>query len=69
MTRTKLVREGAYVAQVEVELTDADQPWGPHLSLADAKKLDEVRTARRQGDLASAMNLARVYRLTPITAS
>jgi len=65
---TKLVREGAYVAEVEVDLIQTDQPWAPYLSLADARRLDEVRSALKQGNVASAVKLARVYRLTPIAA-
>lgn len=71
MTRkhVKLVREGDFVAEVEVELIQTDQPWAPYLSLADAGKLDEVRVALKQGDVASAAKLARVYRLTPVSAA
>jgi hypothetical protein len=62
----KLVHEGSYVAEVEVELTEHDRPWGPYLSLAEAQKLDTVRAALRQGDLEAAGKLGTVYRLTPI---
>ena len=68
-SHTKLVHEGMYVAKVEVQLTDPEFPWGPYLSVADAEKLDAVRTALRDGDLATATRLATVYRLTPITAA
>ena len=66
---TKLVRGGPYVAEVEVELIESDQPWGPYLSTADAQKLDEVRSALNNGDVASALKAAQVYRLTPISAT
>jgi len=62
----KLVREGEYVAEVEVELIKSDQSWSPYLSVADAQKLDDVRRALRDVDIASASKLARVYRLTPV---
>lgn len=62
----KLVHEGPYVAEVEVELIDTDEGWSPYLSLEDANKLDDVRMALRRGDLASAARLARVYSLTPL---
>jgi len=62
----KLVHEGQYVAEVEVELIDADEGWSPYLSLQDAYKLDDVRAALRRGDLESAMRLSRVYSLTPL---
>ena len=64
----KLVREGPYAAEVEVELIETDDDWSPYLSLADARKLDDVREALRRGDLAVACRLARVYSLTPLSA-
>jgi hypothetical protein len=62
----KFIHEGNYAAEVEVDLSQADAPWGPYLSLADARKLDEVRLALRRGDIKSAARVARVYSLTPI---
>jgi len=64
--KKKLVHEGQYVAEVEVELIDTDLPWLPYLSLDDAYKLDDVRSALRRGDLKAASKLARVYSLTPV---
>jgi hypothetical protein len=58
---SKLVHEGEYVAEVEVELIYADEDWSPHLSLTDAQKLDEVRLALRRGDLEAAARLAPAY--------
>lgn len=57
----KLVHEGDYVAEVEVELIETDEGWSPYLSLQDAERLDEVREALRKGDLraASAVSLCR----------
>ena len=68
---TKLLREGQYVAEVDVELLDDDQApgWAPYLSLADAQKLDNVRRALRAGDIAEASRAARVYRITPVSAA
>ena len=65
-TRTKLVHEGAYVAEVEVELIESDEGWSPYLSLEDAYKLDDVRDALRKGDLDSAMRFGKVFTLTPV---
>jgi hypothetical protein len=65
---TKLLREGQYVAEVEVELIDTGDGWSPYLSLDDAHKLDEVREALRRVDIQAASRLARVYSLTPISA-
>jgi len=63
---TKLVHEGQYAAEVDVELIETDEGWSPYLSLEDAYKLDDVRAALRRGDLKSAARLSRVFSLTPI---
>ena len=63
---TKLLHEGQYVAEVEVELIETDEGWSPYLSLDDAYKLDDVRAALRRGDLKTATRLSRVFSLTPI---
>jgi hypothetical protein len=63
----RLVREGEFVAEVDVELIEAEGAWTPCLSLEDAYKLDDVRDALRAGDIARASQVAnRVYRLTPV---
>ncbi len=64
--KKKLVHEGQYVAEVEVEVIDSDTGWSPYLSMEDAYKLDEVREALSRGDIPAAARLARVYSLTPI---
>ncbi len=64
---TRLVREGELVAEVDVELVEAEGGWTPYLSLDDAYKLDDVRDALRTGDVKRASQLGgRVYRLTPV---
>ena len=65
---TKLVREGAYAAEVEVELIDGEGGWAPYISPVDAGRLDEVRDALRRGDVPAAARLGRVFRLTPVSA-
>ena len=64
--QTKLVHEGEYVAEVDVELIETDTGWSPCLSVEDAYKLDDVRDALRRGDLPAAARLARVFSLTPV---
>ena len=70
---TELIREGQYIAEVDVELLHEDENdgpgWGPYFSFADAKKLQAVRRALRENKLADAMSLARVYRITPVSAA
>jgi len=63
---TKLVHEGRYAAEVEVDFIDTDAGWSPYLSLSDAQKLDDVRKALRGGDLKRASQLARVFQLLPV---
>lgn len=65
---TKLIHEGDYAAEVDINLITTDDEWSPYLSLEDAYKLDDVRQALRQGNLKAATRLARVFKLTPIAA-
>ncbi len=62
----KIVREGQYVAEVDIELLDTSQGWSPSLSIDDAYKLDDVRNALRDGNIKKASRLARVFTLTPV---
>ena len=64
---TKLIHEGDYVAEVDVNLIDSDTGWSPCLSMEDAYKLDDVRDALRRGDVKTASRLARIFILTPVT--
>ena len=64
--RSKLVHEGQYVAEVDVELIVTDDEWSPYLSLQEAGKLDDVREALRRGDLKKASRYGRIYTLTPL---
>jgi hypothetical protein len=64
----RLVREGSYIAEVDVILIETDHEWGPYVSADDVRKLDQVRLALRRGDLAAAAQLARLYELKPVAA-
>jgi len=70
MTRRVLefVHEGRYAAEVPVDLIEDETGWSPYLSDGDARKLDTVRKALREGDLDTAAKLARVFELLPISA-
>lgn len=63
---TKLIHEGEYVAEVDVELIESDTGWSPYLSLDDAYKLDDVREALRRGDIKAAAHNAKVFTLTAV---
>lgn len=64
----KLIREGPYIAEVDVTLIETDHEWSPYISAADVRKLDEVRLALRQGDLKAATRLGRIFELKPVAA-
>ena len=71
MTRrphTKIVHEGDFAAEVDIDLIYSEGGWSPYLTLEDAQKLDEVRLALRSGDLRTAREHARVFRLIPVAA-
>jgi hypothetical protein len=54
----RLVREGDFVAEVDVHLIEADGGWALSLSLDDTYRLDAMREALRSGDLRRASQLA-----------
>jgi hypothetical protein len=65
---TKMIHEGKYVAEVEVDLIFTDEGWSPVLSLDDAYKLDDVRETLKQGDIKTATKLGKIYTLTPVSS-
>jgi len=62
----KLIHEGLFVAEVEVELIESDNCWAPYLSLEDAYRLDDVREALRRCDITAAAKFGRIYGLKPL---
>ncbi len=64
--QTKYLHEGAYVAEVEIELTDSDTGWSPTMSLETAYKLDDIREALSHGDLATAAKYATIYEMKKV---
>jgi len=64
--RTKYLREGNHVAEVDVERIEVESEWSPYLSLEDARKLDVIRAALRAEDLEQATALAKACTLTPV---
>ncbi len=63
---TKLVHEGKFIAEVDIEIVDTNDGWSPYLSLDDALKLDDVRNALKNGDIAYANKIARVYQISRV---
>jgi hypothetical protein len=64
--RTKLVREGRCLAEVDVELLINADEWSPYLSVADAYTLDDVWPALKAGDTATAAQCGTLTRTPPL---
>lgn len=64
----KLIHEGKYAAEVEIELHYSDESWSPTMSADNARKLDIVRLALKRGDIAEAAKHGRVFELKPVAA-
>lgn len=62
----KMIHEGSYVAEVDIDLVESELSWSPYLSLEDAQKMDAVREALKNNDIIKASKLAKVYNLTPV---
>ena len=65
---TKLLHEGKYVAEVEIEIIDNENAWSPYMSLDDAFKLDTVRELLRENNITEAKKYGKVYILKPVAA-
>ena len=68
MTRRqkKLIHEGGYLAEIEVDVLASDDAWAPYLTVEEVRKLDLVRMAFRVGDVATAARCGKVFSLTQI---
>ncbi len=64
----KIVHEGKYAAEIPVDLIEEEGGWSPCLTVQDATKLDVVRKALREGDVATAAKYGRVFQLLPVSA-
>ena len=65
--KIKLIHEGRFAAEVEVDLMDDETGWAPYLSVADARKLDAVRFALKAGRITEASALTRDCELHPVS--
>ena len=65
--KIKLIHEGRFAAQVEIDLINDETGWAPYLSVADARKLDAVRLALKAGRVAEVAAIARVCELQPVS--
>ena len=63
---TKIIKEGNYLAEVDIELIETGEGWSPYISLEDAQKLDTVREALRRADIKTAAENSKVFIIRPI---
>ena len=63
-SRTRLIRVGDLLAEVDVDLLYEVEAWAPHLSLQDMRKIERVRKALESGDLNSVAGDARLFDLS-----
>ena len=66
---TKMIHANDYAAEVEIDLIDDDDAWGPYLSMPDVKKLERVRKLMKNGQFAEAAREAKVIELVPFSAA
>ena len=64
----KLIHEGKYAAEVEIDLHYSDESWSPTMSADDARRLETVMLALRAGNVAEAAQYGRVFELRPVAA-
>ena len=64
----KLIHEGKYAAEVEIDLHYSDASWSPTMSADDARRLETVMLALRAGNVGEAAKYGRVFELTPVAA-
>ena len=62
-----MVREGKCAAEVSAELIEEEGGWSPYLSLDDARKLETIRLAFRESNIAEASKYGGVFELMPIS--
>jgi hypothetical protein len=63
----KIIHEGRFAAEVPVDLIVEESGWSPYLTLDEAKKLEAVRLALRNGDVAEAAKYGRIFELRPVS--
>ncbi len=62
-TRTRRLKEGDYFAEVEVDIILDELGLPPGLTPEAEEKVERVRAALRAGDIATALQYVKVYKL------
>ena len=62
------IHEGRYAADVSIMFHYDGSGWDPTIDREDVEKLERVRLALRNGDMAAAAKDAKIYELLPVSA-
>lgn len=65
-TKTKRIYVGDVMAEIEVEMADEPEAWGPHIDPSELDRIDELRRALKTGDLKAASRLGKLYSVKPL---
>jgi len=65
-TKIKRIYVGDVMAEIEVEMTDEPESWGPHIEPSEVDRIDGLRKALKSGDLKAASKQAKLYSVKPL---
>ena len=64
--RTRMEDVADYVVEMQTELRDPGSPWAESIALQDLPRLNAAREALERGDLETAAQYGKIYRLEPV---
>ena len=64
--RTRMRDVNGYAVEMQTELTGIGSPWAASVALPDSARIDAARAALEAGDLQTAAQYGKVYRLDPV---
>ena len=65
-TRTHMVEAGGYAVAMQIEFAHPGSPWGAGIPLPDSERAQATHQALKRGDLQTAAQYGKVYRLEPV---
>jgi|GEM_PF-2891402 len=64
--KTKRIYVGDVMAEIEIEMTDEPDAWGPHANPSELDRIDQLRKQLKAGDLRAASKNAKLYSIKPL---
>ena len=67
-TTTHLIRRGLWLLEIDLQTADDPEtnPWGPTMSLADARRLERASHLLAEQNLEEAATLGRLFKLESV---